>query len=106
MVRRAAKVDGNQADIVRALLELGFGILNLSRVGDGCPDLLVCHRHQETGVEMNVLVEVKTARGKLRPGQEEFIETWRGPVVVARSLSDVLRAFGWSEEQLAWVEAA
>jgi hypothetical protein len=58
-------------------------VLDLTGVGSGCPDKLV----DVHGV--NVLVEIKAAKGKLRAGQEEFRRGWRGPVEVARSLEDV-----------------
>jgi hypothetical protein len=40
-VRRAAKVDANHGEIVKALRSAGCGVLDLSAVGNGCPDLLV-----------------------------------------------------------------
>jgi hypothetical protein len=51
-MRRAAKVDANHADIVKALRAAGCGVLDLSKVGNGCPDLLV-----HAGV--TVLMEIK-----------------------------------------------
>lgn len=40
-MRRAAKVDANQAEVVAALRQAGAGVTLLHQVGGGCPDLLV-----------------------------------------------------------------
>ena len=40
-MRRAARTDANQAEIVKALEEAGASVTLLHRVGEGCPDLLV-----------------------------------------------------------------
>lgn len=83
-MKRAAKVDANHADIVSAFRKMGATVLDLSRVGGGCPDLLVGYRGE------NWLVEVKTAFGTLRESQERFFEGWRGQCCVVRSVSDVI----------------
>ena len=49
------------------------------------PDLVV------GAAGVTVLVEVKSAGGKLRPEQVEFIDGWRAPVVVAYSLEEAIR---------------
>ena len=43
-MRRAARVDANQAAIVAALRQVGCYVQDLSGVGRGCPDLLVGYR--------------------------------------------------------------
>ena len=83
-MKRAAKVDANHAEIVEAFRKLGATVLDLSRVGGGCPDLLVGVR----GV--NILVEVKTARGTLRDSQQKFFDGWRGQCCVVRSVAEVI----------------
>ena len=40
-MRRAARTDANQAEIVRALRDEGCSVTLLHRVGEGCPDLLI-----------------------------------------------------------------
>lgn len=86
--------DANQSEIVQGLTALGFSVADLSRVGGGIPDLIVAGTHRATGQQVNLLVEIKTATGKLRPGQVEFIQEWSGPVLIARTLDDILRWFG------------
>ena len=82
---RAAKVDANQSAIVSQLREIGCTVQDLSRVGGGVPDLLVGFR----GV--NLLMEVKTAKGKLNPRQVDWHGEWRGDAVVVRDFDDALR---------------
>lgn len=79
----ARRTDSNHQAIGNALRRLGFSVLDLSRVGGGCPDYLV-HLGQ-----FWALVEVKTEKGKLRREQLEFQQTW--PVTVVRTLEDVVR---------------
>lgn len=43
-MRRAARVDANQAAVVAALRRAGCYVQDLSGVGGGCPDLLVGYR--------------------------------------------------------------
>lgn len=89
MPRRAARKDGNHNDIVAGLEKAGFSVLDLSRLGDGCPDLLVCWG------ERQLLVEVKRDRGTLTDRELAFFDRWPiGMAVVARTVEDVLREFG------------
>lgn len=97
-MRRAAKVDDNQAAIVAALRAAGCGVLDLSAVGCGCPDLLV---HSPAHPWHSVLLEVKdgakppSAR-KLTPDQERFHSRWRGSIAVVTSVEAALAVMGIS----------
>jgi Holliday junction resolvase len=82
-VRRAAKRDSNEAAIVQALEKLGWQVTRLS-MPDG-PDLMLAKAGR------CVLAEVKTATGKLKPGQVDWHAKWQGPpVLVLRSVDDAL----------------
>ena len=90
-MRRAARVDANQAEIVEALRAAGVSVLVLSQLGRGTPDLLL-------GTHMgNLLLEVKdgakppSAR-KLTPDEERFFSTWRGPKAVVHSTATAFEA--------------
>lgn len=83
-MRRKARVDANQAEIVAALREIGASVLLLHTVGGGCPDLMVGYG----GV--NYLLEVKTPTGKPNATQVEFLSVWRGQVAVAHSVAEAL----------------
>lgn len=88
-MRRAARVDGNHKSIVEALRRVGCRVLDLSRVGAGCPDLLVSLPQRGRVPEL-MLMEVKTARGKLNAAQRIFeSEGW--PVFVVRTVDEALR---------------
>ena len=83
---RAKRVDANHAEIKRAFERLGCDVLDLSGVGRDCPDLLVRVR----AIDRWMLVEVKTPKGRIRPGQAAFAERW--PVQVVRSVDDAMAA--------------
>lgn len=93
-MRRAAKVDDNQREIVAALRRAGATVRDLSRVGEGCPDLLVGFRGR------NWLVEVKRPKatgqraGRTTPAQDEFLAGWRGHAVVVWTVEEALQAIG------------
>ena len=82
-MRRAARVDLNHADIVKAFRDFGCAVLSLAPMGRGVPDLLVSMN------SVNWLVEVKSDAGKLTPDQEKFLTWWQGPVSVVRDLQGV-----------------
>lgn len=92
-MRRAAKVDRNQAEIVAAFRKAGASVQPLHGVGQGCPDLAVGFR----GV--NYMVEVKdgekppSAR-KLTPDQVEWHDAWRGQVCVVNDIAEALALLG------------
>lgn len=92
-MRRAAKVDANQADIVEALRAVGATVQPLHMVGDGCPDLLVGYRVQ------NFIMEVKDgdkppSRRKLTPDQVDWHSEWRGQKAVVKTPEEALAVIG------------
>lgn len=101
-MRRAAKVDGNQPEIVAALRAAGVMVQHLHMVGMGCPDLLASWR----GV--NVLLEVKDgslppSMRRLTPMEVAWQEAWRGPVYTVLSPEDALAAMRDATSQAATV---
>ena len=92
-MRRAAKVDDNQNEVVEALRKAGCKVLSLAAVGDGCPDLLVYR--PATGLFH--LIEVKDGKKypsqqALTPAQVKFHKEW--PVSVSNSIDTALEAVG------------
>jgi hypothetical protein len=92
-VRRAAKVDANQREVVAALRGAGASVQLLHAVGEGCPDLLVGYKG------LNMLLEVKDgskppSAQKLTPQQEIWHRDWRGHAVVVNSPEAALAAIG------------
>lgn len=91
MPKYAARVDAPHAEIVKALRQCGCQVLDLSRVGSGCPDLLV--RLPRKGISDLWLMEVKTGRGKLNEDQRRFHALWPETIIV-RSVDDALKVVG------------
>lgn len=88
-MRRAARVDANQAAIVQALRCVGASVQSLAATGQGVPDLLVGRRGA------NYLLEVKAGpKAKKTPAQEEWHARWAGEVLTVRSVEEALRAVG------------
>jgi hypothetical protein len=84
-MRRAAKRDENEPDIVDGLLDAGCTVTKLSQ--DGVLDLLVGHRGRFC------LMEVKSENGRLKPKQETFIKYHSGcPIFVVRTRLEALGA--------------
>ena len=84
-MRRDGRVDLNQTEIVHALQAAGASVTRLSSVGAGVPDLLVGWKG------LNILVEVKGAKGKLTPAQGRWHDEWLGKVHIVRTPRDALR---------------
>lgn len=76
-VRRRAKVDKNQADIVDALRRAGASVISLAACGGGIPDLLVGHRNRTALIEVKNGSLPPSARG-LTLDQQIWHAEWRG----------------------------
>lgn len=90
MSRRASRVDANQPTIVEALRKAGLAVLHLHGLGNDAPDLLV-------SAEGGILLEIKTERGKLTPGQRAWHDMWRvrgGRVAVVRTIEEAYEVCG------------
>src|SRR4030095_2362561 len=92
-MRRAAKVDRNQSEIVTALRDVGASVQPLHTIGQGCPDVLVGYRG------MNFVLEIKD--GKAPPSkrrqthdEQDWFEEWKGEAMIVESVDDALRAIG------------
>lgn len=79
MSRYARRVDENQAEVVKAIRQIGAVVTHLHTLGGGVPDLLVSFRQRW------FLMEVKTEKGELTPDQVEWIAEQRAPVYVVSS---------------------
>ena len=82
---RAAKIDRNQPEIVKALRDAGASVQILSTVGKGCPDLLVGYN------EVNHLLEIKYEDGKLTPDQRVWHAQWNGRVNIVRTAEQAVK---------------
>lgn len=80
-MRRAAKIDDNQPEIVKALKAIGVSVEII-----GKPlDLLLCHRGE------TLLMEVKASDGRYTEDQIKFMARWPGKIHVARSPEEAVR---------------
>lgn len=92
-MRRAAKVDDNQDEIVTALRMVGASVQPLHQVGQGCPDLLVGIRGK------NILLEVKDGRKPpssrgLTDAQLRWHMLWSGQKAIVNNVEEALQAIG------------
>ena len=87
-MRRKAKVDANQSEIVDALRKAGAVVTCMHQHGQGVPDLLVSFRN------IWYLLEVKDRGGKLTPREMGFIDEHEAEVYVVRTPYDALVAIG------------
>ena len=78
-MRRAARVDRNQAEIVAALRQIGATVQPLHSVGEGCPDLLVGYRGQNWLIEVKDWQAAKADR-ELNERQRDWHGGWKGQV--------------------------
>lgn len=86
MPRRAAKKDGNHHSIADYLQSLGYSVLDLSKAGDGVPDMVV-------GIPgFAALVEIKRpgteCARKLTTAEQRVRDNWDGPYVLAQSAEE------------------
>lgn len=93
-MRRAAKRDDAEPAIVEALKNGGAQVIQLSM--PNVPDLLVYYRGA------HALMEVKTGKRKLKPGQVDFAAWWQGPVFTVRNATDALAAMGMEPCEHGW----
>ncbi len=92
-MRRAARVDDNQGQIVDALRRVGCSVWSLAGVGNRLPGSRCGFRGR------NLFLEVKDGskppcKRKLTPDEEAFHASWRGHVAVVESVQDALKIVG------------
>ena len=92
-MRRAAKVDDNHSDIVKALRKAGCSVVSLAAVGGGVPDVAAGLAGK------TYLLEIKDgdkspSRRKLTPEQRIFFSGWKGHAVVVKDAYEALEAVG------------
>jgi Holliday junction resolvase len=93
--RRAARRDGNEAEIIKALESVGATVVKMS--AEGVPDLLVGWRGITHLIEVKQAqdAKAKTQKGKATQAQKEFAMRWTGgPIHIVTTKADALRAIG------------
>lgn len=88
-MRRAARVDENQSEIVAALRSIGCSVLILSSLGRGCPDLLASNGRKTVLFEVKNPAKPKADRS-LTPDEADWIAAWRGEVHVVETIEQAV----------------
>ena len=88
-MRRAAKVDANQKEMVDAFRTFGCSVLHLHQVGGGCPDIAVGLNKKTVLVEIKDGDKVKSKR-VLTADEQKFHDGWKGSLFVVEDLGDVI----------------
>lgn len=81
-MRRAARIDSNQRQIVSALRQIGASVYYIKEP----VDLAVGFRKR------TVLLEVKSDGGRLTKSQAEFFQTYSGEAYIVQDVGQALKA--------------
>jgi Holliday junction resolvase len=92
-MRRAARVDDNQAEIVAALRKCGCTVQSLAALGNGVPDLLVGRAGVNYLLEVKDGSKPKSAR-ELTPDELRWLHAWRGSAAVVETVEEALKEVG------------
>lgn len=90
-MRRAHRVDANQARIVSALRKAGRSVYVTSQVGQGYPDLTVGFRGRNYLLELKDPAQPPSKRA-LTGDELEFFAEWRGQVAVVHDEQEAIDA--------------
>jgi len=88
-MRRSARVDDNQMEIVRAMRAVGATVRVITQ-GDGLPDLLVGYNGHTILMEIKDGNKPPSAR-KLTDNEQKFFDEWKGgPLYKVESVDQAL----------------
>lgn len=93
-MRRRAKVDGNQPEIVEAIRAAGWSVQSLAMVGKGCPDLLIGKGW------LHAILELKIPGEKLNDLQKDWHGRWHGEVYTVESIADAMKVIAACEARM------
>jgi hypothetical protein len=96
-VRHAARIDGNQNEIVEALRSIpDLSVSVTSRVGRGFVDIVVGYRGANFMFELKDPTKPK-ADQELTPEQQKFHAAWKGQIQKVFSLKEIITTLtGWN----------
>ena len=95
MTNYKKRADANQKKIINDLISAGVSVTNLSRFGEGFPDIAAGFR----GV--NYLIEIKKEGAELTPSEQKWHDEWRGQVQIAHNSTEAFEIVGLAAE---WVD--
>lgn len=86
--RRAAKVDANQPEIVKAFRDLGWYVLIISQLKNCC-DIIVSKKGRTIAVEIKDGSKPPSQQ-KLSEGEVKFKNEWQGEYMIVNCVEDIL----------------
>src|SRR5271154_327774 len=92
-MRLASKKDKAQSAIFAELRESGFAVADTSMVGDGFGDAVISKHGVNAILELKTPRGLKTALQRRSPSQIQFHSTWKGPIITAYTVSEVIHEF-------------
>lgn len=92
-MRYKLRKDSHHTAIANALTAAGFSVADTSRVGEGFPDLAIARNNVSAHVEIKTQIGRKSALERRTPAQIDFALTWKGPIIVAFSASEIIYDF-------------
>lgn len=85
--RRAAKVDANQPEIVKALRKMGWYVLIISQLKNCC-DIIISKNGRTVAVEIKDGSKPPSSR-KLSEGELKFKNEWQGEYMIIESIEQL-----------------
>ncbi len=82
----AGKVDGNHAEIVKALRDHSIAATSIAVVGGGVPDILCGFR------DLTMVLEVKMPGKDLTAAEKHWHQTWPGQVAIVETAEEAISA--------------
>lgn len=97
-MRKKARVDANQKEIVQELRKRGISVLHTHQLGKGAPDIIVGYMNS------NYLIELKDgnkskSQQRLTKDELDFSLKWRGSYAVCNSLEQILLLIDYDKER-------
>jgi Holliday junction resolvase len=96
-MRKKARVDANQKEIVQELRKRGISVLHTHQLGKGAPDIIVGYMNS------NYLIELKDgnkskSQQRLTKDELDFSLKWGGNYAVCNSLEQILLLLDYDKE--------
>lgn len=92
-MRKNAKRDGNQDQIVAELRQAGVSVAVTHQLGGGFPDIVTGFRGQNYQFEIKDPGQPPSKR-KLTPAEEKYHDEWKGQVDIILSADEALNIMG------------
>ncbi len=86
--RRAARVDDNQPEIVKAFRDLGWYVLIISQLKNCC-DIIVSKNGRTIAIEIKDGSKI-ASKQKLSAGELKFKNEWQGEYRIINCIDDIL----------------